>query len=104
VSAATAVPDLRGATPRDQDVSGLYDGLVVRTVPFASNKTRNVRARYSVPASTHCAAVRHEPPGDVDGTSVNPHERLTSVVHEMPSIEDCSDTEMFIWTSLVDPS
>jgi hypothetical protein len=57
-----------------------------------------------VPASTHCAAVKHEPPGDDDGTLVNPQERLASVVHVNPSIEDCNDTAMFIWTSRVDPS
>jgi len=78
--------------------------LVVRTVPLASKSTRKVRARYRVPASTHCAAVRHEPPGDDEGTLVNPQERLAIVVHVKPSIEDCNDTAMFIWASRVDPS
>ena len=36
--------------------------------------------------------------------SVNPHDRLTSVVHVKPSTDACSDTEMLSCASLVVPS
>jgi hypothetical protein len=91
VSALTRVSRNRSEACADQLVIGLYDGLVVRTVPLVSNSTRNVRARYNLPASTHRAGVRHAPPG-ADGMSVNPHDRLSSVVQVTPSTEACSET------------